>query len=562
MSIIYHAETENASFFRCKVEIGGVKRYIMDERGRQSPACGNGRTGVEEYGSYLAFCGILLLAGVCSNKLASRFNMPVLLMFLAAGMAVGVYGSSHFTLKAQMHGTVINSLGAVAMYFILFSGGLGTKYKAIRPVLGRGLVLATAGVLLTALFLGAGGYVIYLLFARGESFSLTFSWWLLLASLISSTDAAATFAILRGNGVNLSGGLQPLLELESGSNDPMAALLTIAMIQLITGKESFSLVQIPAVAYKIVVGAGVGLLVGWAGTWFFSRHYGYEGLYYVLGVALVLICAGVAECIRSNGFLSVYVCGVVMGNNRYNYRSGLERFNEGVAWLMQVILFTSLGALIRPRDLLTVQVLVPGILMSLTLMFLARPAAVFSCLAGSDFSLRERLLISWAGLRGAAPIVLATFPLAAGVDHSSYMFNMIFFMVIGSILVQGRSLMPLARKLGLTRPFVARSRAPLELETISGVNYRLHEFEVTPACVLAGVTLAEAKFPPGVLVTLIRRGGGFIPAGGSTRIENGDGLLVIGMPEKLRILVENFFPDSDYSEDDELQIFKKRSERK
>ena len=514
---------------------------------------------MEEISSYLAFVGILLLAGVCSNKLASRFNMPVLLMFLAAGMAAGVYGSTHFSLKAQMHGTVINTLGTVAMYFILFAGGLGTKYKAIKPVLGRGLVLATAGVFLTALFLGAGGYVIYLLFARGESFALTFSWWLLLASLISSTDAAATFAILRGNGVNLSGGLQPLLELESGSNDPMAALLTIVMIQLVTGKESFSLLQIPFVAYKIVVGAGVGLLVGWAGTWFFNRHYGYEGLYYVLGVALVLICAGAAEHIQANGFLAVYVCGVVMGNNRYNYRSGLERFNEGVAWLMQVLLFTSLGALVRPRELLGPQVLLPGILMSVTLMFLARPAAVWLCLAGSGFSLRERLLISWAGLRGAAPIVLATFPLAAGVTHSSYMFNMIFFMVIGSILIQGRTIMPLARMLKLTKPFVARSRPPLELETISGVNYRLHEFEVTPACVLAGVTLAEAKLPPGVLVTLIRRGGGFIPPGGSTRIESGDGLLVIGTPEKLKSLVEHFFPDSDYSENEELEIFKKHS---
>lgn len=514
---------------------------------------------MEEFGSYLAFVGILLLAGVCSNKLASRFNMPVLLMFLVAGMATGVYGSSHFSLKAQMHGTIINTLGTVAMYFILFAGGLGTKYKSIKPVLGRGLVLATAGVLLTALFLGAGGYVIYLLFARGESFTLSFSWWLLLAALISSTDAAATFAILRGNGVNLSGGLQPLLELESGSNDPMAALLTIIMIQLVTGKESFSLLQIPFVAYKIVVGAGVGLLIGWIGTWFFNRHYGYEGLYYVLGVALVLICAGAAEHIQANGFLAVYVCGVVMGNNRYNYRSGLERFNEGVAWLMQVLLFTSLGALIRPGELLGPQVLVPGILMSAALMFLARPAAVFLCLTGSAFSFRERLLISWAGLRGAAPIVLATFPLAAGVSHSSYMFNMIFFMVIGSILVQGRTIMPLARKLNLTRPFVARSRPPLELETMSGVNYRLHEFDVTPACVLAGVTLAEAKLPPGVLVTLIRRGGGFIPPGGSTRIESGDGLLVIGTPEKLKSLVEHFFPDSDYSENEELEIFKKHS---
>ena len=179
----------------------------------------------------------------------------------------------------------------------------------------------------------------------------------------------------------------------------------------------------------------------------------------------------------------------------------------------------------------------------------------------SALSLRARTLVSWVGLRGGAPIVLATFPLAAGVAHSDFMFNMIFFMVIGSILVQGRTLMPLARKLKLTRPFTPRSRPPLELETMSGVNYRLQEFEVTPDCVLAGVTLAEAKFPQGVLVPLIRRNGGFIPPGGGTRIENGDGLLVIGTPEKLKVLVEHFFPNSDYSEDDELEIFKKHPKR-
>ena len=169
MPIIYHAKTEISSFFFAKVEIGGGKRYIMDGRGRRSCPAEQGRTGVEAYGSYLAFVGILLLAGVCSNKLASRFNMPVLLMFLAAGMAAGVCSPTHFSLKAQMNGTVVNSMSAVAMYFILFSGGLGTKYKAIKPILGRGLLLATGGVVLTALFLSAGGYVIYLIFARASA---------------------------------------------------------------------------------------------------------------------------------------------------------------------------------------------------------------------------------------------------------------------------------------------------------------------------------------------------------------------------------------------------------
>lgn len=508
------------------------------------------------FGIHVAFAGFLLLAGVLSNKLASRFNMPILLMFLAVGMLVGSEGLGVLSWDPLVYAGSINNFGTIAMCFILFSGGLGTRYRSIRPVLGSGIMLATAGVLFTALLLGVCGYLIF----RGFGFQASFVWWLLMASLISSTDAAAMFAILRGNGVNLSGNLQPLLELESGSNDPMAALLTIVMIEVVlaSGHGNFDFWQIPMLFYRIVMGAAAGFAAGCVAKWLFGQRFEYEGLYYVLGIAVVLLSFSGAELIRSNGFLAVYVCGVTMGNLRFNYRSGLEKFNEGIAWLMQVVLFTSLGMLVNPSELVSYKILIPGVLMSLALMFIARPGAVFLSLIKSRFSVREKTLISWAGLRGAAPIVLATFPLVRGVPNSGFMFNMIFFMVIGSVLVQGVTLMPLARRLGLSRPFVSRSRSPLEMETVAGVNHDLHEFEVNSSSALAGVTLAEAKLPPGVLVTLIRRGKNFVPASGSSRIEAGDGLLVIGTPEKLRELAKEFFPGNDYTGHPSLPFFAKK----
>ena len=508
------------------------------------------------FGIHVAFAGFLLLAGVLSNKLASRFNVPILLMFLGVGMAVGSEGLGLLSWDPLAYAAPINNLGTVAMCFILFSGGLGTRYRSIKPVISSGVVLATLGVLLTAFLLGLCTFVI----CRTTGFQTGFLWCMLLASLISSTDAAAMFAILRGNGVNLSGTLQPLLELESGSNDPMAALLTIVMIEVVTSSSgNFDFWQIPLLFYKIGMGAVAGVLMGGLGKWLFSQRFEYEGLYYVLGVAVVLLCFGGAELIKSNGFLAVYVCGVTMGNLRYNYRSGLEKFNEGIAWLMQVVLLTSLGVLVNPFELVSWKVLIPGVMMSFVLMFIARPGAVFISLANSRFSFREKLLVSWAGLRGAAPIVLATFPLVHGVPNSNYMFNMIFFMVIGSVLIQGITLMPLARRLGLAKPFVAKSKSPLEMETVAGVNHDLHEFEVEDSSILAGVTLAEAQLPPGVLVTLIRRGKNFLPASGASRIERGDGLLVIGTPEKLREMSEKFFPGNDYHGHQELPIFKKKN---
>ena len=346
----------------------------------------------------LAMVAILLLLGVFSSKLSSRFNVPILLMFLSVGMLTGSDGLDWVSINSTTHAAPINFLGTVAMCFILYSGGLDTNYRSIKGVLGYGALLASAGVLITALLVGLGAWLL---------FGYDLKWCLLLGSIISSTDAAAVFAILRSKSVSLKGDLQPLLELESGSNDPMAAFLTIFMIGIVQGSDTTLWSFVPVFLAKMSIGIAGGYLIGRAGCWLFNKlKLEYEGLYFVTGVAIII-------------FMAVYVCGLTMGNRRYNFKKGLFRFSDGLAWLMQVTLFTTLGMLVNPHELFAANVWSLGLLLALVLMFIARPASIFLCLIGSRFTLRERTLVSWVGLRGAAPIVLATFP-----------FNMVFFIVL------------------------------------------------------------------------------------------------------------------------------------
>ncbi|MBO5306848.1 MAG: potassium/proton antiporter [Lentisphaeria bacterium] len=484
----------------------------------------------------LAVAGALLLLGVFSSKLSSRFNMPILLMFLAVGMTCGSDGLGWVSIGREQ-APEITFLGTVAMCFILFSGGLDTSYKNIKPVLTPGIVLATAGVLVTALLLGLGAALI---------FDADLKSCLMLGAIVSSTDAAAVFAILRSKGVSLKGNLRGLLELESGSNDPMAAFLTIFMLSVVTGDTTSPWLFIPQLLAKMLIGVGTGALFGKAGAQVFNRlKLDYEGLYLVCSAALVIFAYGVAELCYGNGFMAVYVCGLFMGNLRYNYQKGINRFTDGLAWLMQVALFTALGLLVNPHELLDYRIWLGGIVLSLVLMFVARPAAVFLCTSFFNFSIREKTLISWVGLRGAAPIVLATFPLVKDVENAGLMFNMVFFLVLSSVILQGRTLMPMARWLKLDSPLNDRSRAPLELEHTDEISGETHEFDVTGNSSAIDKTLAELNLPHTVLVMLIRRNKKFILARGNTKIHLGDGMLMMGDRECLQEVASKFFPDDE-----------------
>lgn len=482
---------------------------------------------------FLAIVASLLMLGVFSSKLSSRFNVPVLLMFLAVGMIAGEDGIGKIQFSNPL---VANYLGTVAMAYILYSGGLDTNFRQMRPVLGAGGILATIGVFLTAVILGIGTTLVL---------GCSWQWGLLLGAVVSSTDAAAVFAILRGRNTSLKGDLQPLLELESGSNDPMAAFLTLFMIGLLQQPDISLWSIFPEFFGRMIIGILGGIAVGNGGVWLFNRmKLDYEGLYFVLGFTLVLFAYGFTETFNGNGFMACYVAGVAMSRKRFNHKKAITRFSDGISWLMQVILFTVLGLLVFPKELPGVAL--DGLLLALILMFVARPLAVMACLIFSKYTWKERLLISWVGLRGAAPIVFATFPLTMRVENADLLFNLVFFIVMLSVLFQGRTLMPFARLLKLTNPLNDKASLPIEMEEMNSMNSQMFEFEISTDSRFVNLTLAEMSLPPNVLVLLIRRHGHFILARGNTRLEAGDGMLMMGEAEPMSKVAAEFFPGSGY----------------
>ena len=496
---------------------------------------------------------VLLLVGVMSSRLSSRLNMPVLLLFMGAGILLGAPRSVEFDITTAPAVEFANHIGTVAMAFILYSGGMETEWRSVKKIFAPGLLLSTVGVLLTA-----GIMAVLVHFLTGWSWS----WSFLLGSVVSSTDAAAVFSILRSRGVGLKGNLASVLEFESGSNDPMAALLTLFMVGFLTDPDNSPWWMLAILMpLKMLIGAACGFGVGKLGCWLFNNYkLDYEGLYFVLGIAVVLFSYGLTECLYGNGFMAAYCAGLTMGNLRFNYKKSQLRFNNGLAWLMQVAMFAVLGMLVTVRDLVAIPeggifdaVWVKGMLLALGLMLLARPLAVFLCLIRSQFNWRERLFISWVGLRGAAPIVLATFPLAAHLvgrsevnESAGMLFNLVFFMVIASVVIQGRTLMLLARALKLDHPFRKKNRMPLELEDTGVMSSVLQEFEVLASSPCLNRTLAELQLPERVRVMLIRRNGEFIMAGGNTQLCEHDGVLLMGDRPHLHQLAEEYFPGNEF----------------
>lgn len=461
---------------------------------------------------------VVLLAAACSSKLAGWLNVPVLLLFLSIGMLARWQGLGGHAVPSD---NFVNILGTVALAFILFSGGLDTKWRSILPVLVPGLILSSLGVLLTALAVGA---FVYFTFEDHKTFVGCF----LLGALVSSTDAAAVFAILRGKGIALREKLQNLLEFESGSNDPMATFLTIFLVGMIRSGEGSYWMILPAFVLRMGLGIFIGYVIGRLMVKLFnSIDFDYDGLYYVLGIGTVLLAYGFAEVAHGNGFVAVYVCGVLMGNSRVMYKNSFSRFNDAIAWLMQVLLFTTLGVMVTVPML--VEAWSTALPVALFLMFVARPAAVMLCMAGSGFKLREKLFVSWVGLRGGAPIMLATIPLMAfgGEKEATRLgFAVVFMIVILSVLIQGKTMMPLARLLKLDRPLKVRLRKPIEFDYTGTLSGEMKEFEL-PAQ-YGGVRLPELGLPRGALVLLIRRGSSFLVPHGGTVLEPDDGLMVLG----------------------------------
>ncbi len=463
---------------------------------------------------------VLLLVSTVASKASHRLGVPSLLLFLLVGMLAGSDGPGGIYFDNPW---LAQSLGVIALVFILFAGGLDTDWKSVRPVFWEGLSLSTVGVGLTALSVG--------LFARWVlGFSMPEG--LLLGAIVSSTDAAAVFSVLRSKRISLKGQLKPLLELESGSNDPMAVFLTIALIHWLTQPGTSVGGWFLKFLFQMGVGAAIGYGFGRIMVVLVNRlQLEYEGLYPVLTLSLALLTYGTTASLGASGFLAVYVAGLAMGNKGFAHKKSLVRFHDGLAWLMQIAMFLVLGLLVFPSHL--PGVMRAGLLISGFLMLAARPLSVFLALPFSPLAVREKAMVSWVGLRGAVPIILATFPLLAGLPKAEMIFDLVFFTVLTSALIQGTSIPWMARVLQVNAPLPLGRRFPLEFEQVEGMDAELLELIVPYNAEAAGKTIVALGLPHDCLITLISRNDRFIVPSGSTMLEEGDVLLLLMNPQSL-----------------------------
>jgi cell volume regulation protein A len=457
---------------------------------------------------------ILLLVSVLTSKASGKFGIPALLLFLAVGMAAGWEGLGGIRFHDPL---AAKSIGILALIFIIFSGGLDTRWENVKPIVLRGISLATVGVLVTAILIGWFATV-----------TLHWSWLegLLLGAIVSSTDAAAVFSVLRSRRIGLKGHLRPLLEFESGSNDPMAVFLTVGLISIMGADDKNLLHLIPSFILDMGLGALLGYLMPKLMLYVINRiKLEYEGLYPVLTIALVLLTYAVTVTVHGNGFLAVYMAGMVLGNSRFLHKKTLKRFHEGLAWLMQIAMFLSLGLMVEPKQL--IPYLGVGLLISLFLILIARPASVWLSLPTRFFSNREKGMIAWMGLRGAAPIILATFPMLAGINQANVMFQLVFFIVVTSVLIQGTTFPLVARWLGVDAPMKANNAYPLELDEVEGIDADIVDVLVPYNAEVVGKRIFEIGIPKDCLVVLISKGEGFVIPNGTTVLDGGEVLLVL-----------------------------------
>ena len=462
--------------------------------------------------------GFLFFLSLIAGKISIKTRIPALILFLAVGMLAGVDGPGGLSFSDTEFS---NLLGTVALAFILFSGGFETSWDEVKTIALPSMILATLGVFLTAVVTALLVHL-FLGFSPEDSF--------LLGAIISSTDAAAVFAILRTQNCGLKGSLKPLLEFESGSNDPMAVFLTVATLAWIKQPDMNMSGMLWHFLIQMIFGVALGLILGKCACILLQRmRVENEALYPVMGISIVLFVFGFAETVGGNGYLALYICGIVMNSGDYIYKHNLARFHEGLGWMMQISMFLVLGLLVNPRELLTQSILIPGIMTSVFLMFVARPVAVFICTLKSNFSFKELVFISWTGLRGSVPIILATYPYVENHPQAHYIFNLIFFVVITSVLLQGKTMTPVAKWLGLDAPIRTPPLYPLSFnKTPHSGNKETRELDLLPDSCVIGHKVSELNFPESVTILLVHRGNNFLIPKGNTELQSGDTLLLFG----------------------------------
>ena len=469
---------------------------------------------------------ILLLISIVAGKTSSRFGVPTLILFLIVGVLAGSEGIGGIYFD-NPH--IAQFIGVSALNFILFSGGLDTNWQTIKPVLWRGIALSTIGVFITALTVGL--FVHYIL-----RFSLLEG--LLLGAIVSATDAAAVFSILRNKGIRLKGKVGAVLEFESGSNDPMAYFLTISLTGIIADHHLNWLQLLILFLKGFIIGGVMGYAMGKLSHWVINNiKLDSEGLYPVLVLGLAMFTYSATHFIGGNGFLAIYISALVLGNSDFIHKRSLVKFYDGQAWLMQIILFLTLGLLVFPSRV--IPVIGAGLLIAGFLIFVARPAGVFAALVFFKSSIRSKLFISWVGLRGGVPIVFATYPMIAGLDRSGMIFNLVFFISVSSVLLQGTTLSLVAKWLHVTEP-------PAEIETepvlAASVDNEMKEIILENESTAAGKKIVDLHFPSSTYIITIKRNGQYIQPIGSTRLQAGDHLMIFSNNEQeLQDVLNNQF---------------------
>jgi len=470
---------------------------------------------------------LLLLVSILAGKTSYRFGVPTLVLFLAVGMLAGSEGLLGINFDNPL---IAQFIGIVALNVILFSGGLDTRWDAVKPIMYKGGLLATLGVFITA---GSVGLFTYYLL----DFTLIEA--LLLGAIISSTDAAAVFSILRSNNINLRDGIRPMLELESGSNDPMAYFLTTLFTGIIVAQDFNGWDSIFQLLFQISIGAASGFAIGKLSKLLINKiELDFEGLYPVLGLALSFIAYSLTEVIGGNGFLAVYISSVILGNSKLIRKNSLRQFFDGFAWLMQIILFLTLGLLVFPTHI--VPVILTGLAIALFLIFVARPLSVFISLAFFKVKFKSKVFISWVGLRGAVPIVFATFPMVAGLEKADLIFNIVFMVTLVSIMLQGTTISKMAKWLGVedtTVKMLTKARAIEFSDESKTESAEIHLHENSQG---VGQKLYQLKLPKNTLVVMIIRDDNYFVPEGSTQLEAGDTLqLISAKKQDLDWVVEN-----------------------
>jgi cell volume regulation protein A len=475
---------------------------------------------------FTTFAALVVVSVVFSRAL-ERTGVPVALVFLAIGMLAGSEGIGGIEFADYRFAFKI---GTAALVLILFDGGLNTPVDALRRVVAPAGLLATLGVAGTAGLTAAGARI------------LGFEWpqALLLGAIVSSTDAASVFAVLRSSGIGLRRRVGSTLEVESGLNDPMAMILTIALTLALVRGETPSMPRlILAVAQELTIGGAVGLTIGLIARVSLIRlRLRALGLYPVITIALALMAFGLATVARGSGFLAVYVAGVAIGNGQVPYRHGVLRTHDAVAWLSQIVMFLVFGLLVFPTQLPSVAI--PGIGLALVLAFIARPVLALACLLPFGFTPREAGYIGWVGLRGAVPIVFSIYPVLAGVAGAHLIFNVVFFVVVANAILPGATVKWATRLFGMEVDEPPRPHAVLELESMAPIKGELMTFYVDEALAVAGVPLADLPFPEGAAAALIIRGDEMIPPKGATVLMPGDYIYLFARPEDKQLMLLMF----------------------